>query len=115
MVGNAHTLIGCLSTLDQRLISISGGSRAELICYCRKLTDYVRCPLLGLKRTSGEGARMSTFDPRRTFAIKKGQNTFMKCRFARNSDSVCMSVACRRSKLRVEARGAFIMGLGESL
>ena len=46
---------------------------------------------------------------------KKEQNTFMKCRFARNSDSVCMSVACRRSKLRVEARGAFIMGLGESL
>jgi hypothetical protein len=32
-----------------------------------------------------------------------------------DSDSMCMSVGCRRSKLRVEARGALIMSLGESL
>jgi hypothetical protein len=27
-----------------------------------------RCPLLGVKRTSGESAPMSAFDPKRTFA-----------------------------------------------
>src|SRR5262249_40150039 len=69
----------------------------------------IRCPLLGVKRTLIGCRGMSAFDPKRTFAIQKGTKHIRGMLICSDSDSACMSVACRRSKLRVEARGAFIM------
>src|SRR5262249_39744751 len=48
--------------------------QAQLCC-----DPLIRCPLLGVKRTLIGCRGMSAFDPKRTFAIQKEQNTFVEC------------------------------------